>query len=109
VLFIEGMRDKQVDDLVIGDSSAVLFLLVLFGMAGLVRQVQTQAAKLETLSDTDELTGAEPEGVVPTDLVRARPGQAGGPAVESGDHRITSRPTTTPTVTKKATGCSSAR
>ena len=81
VLFIEGVRDKQVNDLVIGGASAVLFLLVLFRMAGLVRQVQTQAAKLETLSDTDELTGAPNRRVwfrqIPYELARAK--RAGRP------------------------------
>ena len=81
VLFIEGIRDKQVNDLVIGGASAVLFLLVLFRMAGLVRQVQTQAAKLETLSDTDELTGAPNRRVwfrqIPYELARAK--RAGRP------------------------------
>jgi len=81
VLLIEGMRDQQIDDLVIGGASAVLFLLVLFRMAGLVRQVQTQAAKLETLSDTDELTGAPNRRVwfrqIPYELARAK--RAGRP------------------------------
>jgi diguanylate cyclase (GGDEF)-like protein len=81
VLFIEGLRDKEVNDLVIGGASAVLFLLVLFRMAGLVRQVQTQAAKLETLSDTDELTGAPNRRVwfrqIPYELARAK--RAGRP------------------------------
>jgi diguanylate cyclase len=81
VLFIEGMRGEQINDLVIGGSSAVLFLLVLFRMAGLVRQVQTQAVKLETLSDTDELTGAPNRRVwfrqIPYELARAK--RAGRP------------------------------
>lgn len=76
VLIIEGMRDHQVDDLVIGGCSAILFLLVLFRVAGLVRQVQAQAAKLETLSDTDELTGAPNRRVwfrqLPREIARAQ-------------------------------------
>jgi hypothetical protein len=111
VLFIEGMRGEQINDLVIGGSSAVLFLLVLFRMAGLVRQVQTQAVKLETLNDTDELTGAPNRRVwfrqIPYELARAK--RAGRPlslAIIDIDHL---RPTTTPTGTKRATGCSSAR
>jgi diguanylate cyclase (GGDEF)-like protein len=76
VLLVEGVRDEQIDDLVIGGSSAVLFLLVLFRMAGLVRQVQSQAVKLETLSDTDELTGAPNRRVwfrqIPYELARAK-------------------------------------
>lgn len=81
VLIIQGMRDRQVDDLVVGACSAVLFFLVLFRMTGLVRQVQAQAAKLETLSDTDELTGAPNRRVwfrqIPYELARAK--RAGRP------------------------------
>jgi diguanylate cyclase (GGDEF)-like protein len=76
VLIVEGMRDEQVDALVVGGCSAVLFLLVLFRMTGLVRQVQAQAAKLETLSDTDELTGAPNRRVwfrqIPSEIARAQ-------------------------------------
>jgi len=42
---------------VVGIASAVLFLLVLWRMAGLVRQISQQAAKLDELSTTDALTG----------------------------------------------------
>jgi len=81
VLIIEGMRNEKVDALVVGGCSAVLFLLVLFRMTGLVRQVQAQAAKLETLSDTDELTGAPNRRVwfrqIPYELARAK--RAGRP------------------------------
>jgi len=91
VLFIEGIRDNQVNDLVIGGASAVLFLLVLFRMAGLVRQVQTQAAKLETLSDTDELTGAPNRRVwfrqIPSEIARAqRSGRPLSVAIIDLDH-----------------------
>ena len=76
VLIVEGMRDQQVDDLVVGGCSGVLFLLVLFRMTGLVRQVQAQAAKLETLSDTDELTEAPNRRVwfrqIPSEIARAQ-------------------------------------
>jgi len=76
VLVIHGLRDHQIDDLVIGGCSGVLFLLVLLRMAGLVRQVQAQAAKLETLSDTDELTGAPNRRLwfrqIPYEIARAQ-------------------------------------
>lgn len=76
VLIVEGLRDNQVDDLVIGGCSAILFLLVLLRMAGLMRQVQAQAEKLEELSDTDELTGAPNRRVwfrqIPYEIARAR-------------------------------------
>jgi len=91
VLIVEGLRDNQVDDLVIGGCSAILFLLVLFRMAGLVRQVQSQAAKLETLSDTDELTGAPNRRVwfrqIPYEIARAqRSGRPLSVAIIDIDH-----------------------
>ncbi|MGH2749316.1 MAG: GGDEF domain-containing protein [Actinomycetota bacterium] len=80
VLIVEGVRDHQVDDLVIGGCSATLFLLVLLRMAGLVRQVQAQTERLVELSDTDELTGAPNRRVwfrqVPYEIARtARSGR----------------------------------
>jgi diguanylate cyclase (GGDEF)-like protein len=76
VLIVEGVRDTQVDHIVIGGCSATLFLLVLFRLAGLVRKVQAQAVKLEELSDTDELTGAPNRRVwfrqIPYEIARAR-------------------------------------
>ena len=91
VLIVEGLRDNQVDDLVIGGCSATLFLLVLFRMAGLVRQVQSQAAKLETLSDTDELTGAPNRRVwfrqIPYEIARTqRSGRPLSVAIIDIDH-----------------------
>ncbi|MGH2698156.1 MAG: GGDEF domain-containing protein [Actinomycetota bacterium] len=76
VLVIEGVRDTQVDHVVMGACSVTLFLLVLSRMAGLVRQVQAQADKLEELSDTDELTRAPNRRVwfrqIPYEIARAR-------------------------------------
>ncbi|MGH2775071.1 MAG: GGDEF domain-containing protein [Actinomycetota bacterium] len=91
VLIVKGLRDNQVDDLVVGGCSATLFLLVLFRMAGLVRQVQAQATKLETLSDTDELTGAPNRRVwfrqIPYEIARAqRSGRPLSAAIIDIDH-----------------------
>jgi diguanylate cyclase (GGDEF)-like protein len=52
-----GTRRAEWDLVVVGAASAVLFLLVLWRMAGLVRQISLQAAKLDALSATDPLTG----------------------------------------------------
>jgi diguanylate cyclase (GGDEF)-like protein len=52
-----GGRHADLDLMVIGTASGVLFLLVLWRMAGLVRQISVQAAKLDALSATDPLTG----------------------------------------------------
>lgn len=60
-------------------------------MAGLVRQVRAQAAKLETLSDTDELTGAPNRRVwfrqIPYEIARAqRSGRPLSVAIIDIDH-----------------------
>lgn len=52
-----GSRHADLDLMVVGTASGVLFLLVLWRMAGLVRQISVQAAKLDALSTTDPLTG----------------------------------------------------
>jgi diguanylate cyclase (GGDEF)-like protein len=52
-----GTRRAELDLVVVGTASAVLFVLVLWRMAGLVRQISLQAANLDALSTTDALTG----------------------------------------------------
>jgi diguanylate cyclase (GGDEF)-like protein len=52
-----GSRHADLDLMVVGTASAVLFVLVLWRMAGLVRQISLQAAELDALSTTDPLTG----------------------------------------------------
>lgn len=47
-----------VDTAAIGIGAIVLFLLVVARMSGLIRQVEEQAARLETLAQHDPLTGA---------------------------------------------------
>jgi GGDEF domain-containing protein len=53
-----GAEQAKLELVVVGIASAVLFLLVLWRMAGLVRQISQQAAKLDELSTTDALTGS---------------------------------------------------
>ncbi len=52
-----ALSDGQVDGVAIGIASAVLFILVVLRMAGLVRQVEEQAAQLSVLARNDSLTG----------------------------------------------------
>ncbi|HSK95147.1 MAG TPA: GGDEF domain-containing protein [Euzebyales bacterium] len=52
-----GSRHADLDLMVVGTASGVLFLLVLWRMAGLVRQISQQAIELDALSTTDPLTG----------------------------------------------------
>jgi Diguanylate cyclase, GGDEF domain len=52
-----GTREAKFDLVVVGIASGVLFLLVLWRMAGLVRQISLQPAELDELSLTDALTG----------------------------------------------------
>lgn len=58
IVVTAGTRRAELDLVVVGAAAAVLFLLVLWRMAGLVRQISLQAAKLDALSTTDPLTGA---------------------------------------------------
>ena len=61
--------------------SIALFLLVVARMAGLIRQVEQQAAQLETLAEHDPLTGVANrrawDGRLPVEMDRAR--RAGTP------------------------------
>ncbi|HSK95148.1 MAG TPA: GGDEF domain-containing protein [Euzebyales bacterium] len=52
-----GVQRVDSDLMMVGAASGVLFLLVLWRMAGLVRQISLQAAELDALSTTDPLTG----------------------------------------------------
>jgi diguanylate cyclase (GGDEF)-like protein len=58
VLASQALRGDELDGLVIAVVAALLFVLVTYRMAVLVRQVQRQAEQLDILSRTDSLTGA---------------------------------------------------
>src|SRR5918996_1975290 len=70
-----------IDAAAIGIGSIVLFLLVVARMAGLIRQVEHQAAQLEQLAERDPLTGAANRRAwgraPPVEMDRAR--RAGAP------------------------------
>jgi diguanylate cyclase len=72
-----------IDAAAIGVGSIALFLLVVARMAGLIRQVELQAAQLETLAQHDPLTGAANrrawDRTLPVEMDRA--GRAGTPLV----------------------------
>jgi diguanylate cyclase (GGDEF)-like protein len=57
VLAWQGLRHQPIDVAAIVVGSVVLFLLVVLRMAGLVAQVQDQAAQLAALAHNDALTG----------------------------------------------------
>jgi diguanylate cyclase (GGDEF)-like protein len=57
VLAEQGLRHQPIDVAAIVVGSVVLFLLVVLRMAGLVAQVQDQAAQLAALAHNDALTG----------------------------------------------------
>jgi diguanylate cyclase (GGDEF)-like protein len=68
-----------IDAAAIGIGSIALFLLVVARMAGLIRQVEQQAAQLETLAQHDPLTGAANrrawDRALPVEMDRARRGR----------------------------------
>jgi diguanylate cyclase (GGDEF)-like protein len=70
-----------IDAAAIGVGSIALFLLVVARMAGLIRQVEQQAAQLEMLAERDPLTGAANrrawDRTLPVEMDRAR--RAGTP------------------------------
>lgn len=70
-----GTQQAELDLVVVGSASAVLFVLVLWRMAGLVRQISLQAADLEALSSTDALTSVVNrrgwDAVLRTEVARA--------------------------------------
>jgi len=57
ILAVQTVTEASVNGLVIASASVTLFLLVLRRMAGLVHDVERQAAALESLAMTDGLTG----------------------------------------------------
>ncbi|GAA0558620.1 bifunctional diguanylate cyclase/phosphodiesterase [Paractinoplanes ferrugineus] len=57
MMFVPAVMGKGVDRFAVGVGSILLFLLVAARMAGFVRRVQKQAARLEDLAMHDELTG----------------------------------------------------
>jgi diguanylate cyclase (GGDEF)-like protein len=57
LLPLDAVRLDVSNQRAVAAASAVLFILVLARMEGLVRQVQRQAAELEKLAATDDLTG----------------------------------------------------
>ncbi|GAA0485626.1 hypothetical protein Ade02nite_09170 [Paractinoplanes deccanensis] len=58
VLVVQGLTDPaSIDWAAIALSSVILFLLVLWRMAGLISRVQDQAAQLRALAHNDALTG----------------------------------------------------
>jgi diguanylate cyclase (GGDEF)-like protein len=81
LLLWQAWRHTDVDAAAIGGGSIALFLLVVVRMSGLIRQVERQAAQLETLAEHDPLTGAANrrawDPAVPVEMDRAR--RAGTP------------------------------
>jgi diguanylate cyclase (GGDEF)-like protein len=71
VLVIQGLRGREVNGLGVGLVTAAAFLLVLARMAGLVRDVQANAATLTLLSELDPLTGLANRRVWDRELPRA--------------------------------------
>jgi diguanylate cyclase (GGDEF)-like protein len=76
VLVQQGLRHQPIDVGAIAFGSVVLFLLVVLRMAGLVAQVQGQAAQLAALAHNDALTGIPNrrawELELPREMARAR-------------------------------------
>ncbi|MEU4237168.1 EAL domain-containing protein [Actinoplanes sp. NPDC026619] len=57
VLFIQGIRQDEINWMAVGIGAVALFLLVLARLAGFVGQVREQSVKLEDLAMRDDLTG----------------------------------------------------
>jgi diguanylate cyclase (GGDEF)-like protein len=76
LLLGQAWRSSGIDAAAIGIGSIALFLLVVARMAGLIRQVEQQAAQLETLAQHDPLTGAANrrawDQTLPVEMDRAR-------------------------------------
>jgi diguanylate cyclase len=83
LLLAQAWGRSGIDAAAIGIGSIALFLLVVARMAGLIRQVEQQAAQLETLAQHDPLTGAANrrawDHALPVEMDRAR--RAGTPLV----------------------------
>jgi diguanylate cyclase (GGDEF)-like protein len=81
LLLAQAGGRSGIDAAAIGVGSIALFLLVVARMAGLIRQVEQQAAQLETLAQHDPLTGAANrrawDRTLPVEMDRAR--RAGTP------------------------------
>jgi diguanylate cyclase (GGDEF)-like protein len=81
LLLAQAQGRSGIDATAIGVGSIALFLLVVARMAGLIRQVEQQAAQLETLAQHDPLTGVANrrawDGRLPVEMDRAR--RAGTP------------------------------
>jgi diguanylate cyclase (GGDEF)-like protein len=81
LLLAQAWGRSGIDAAAIGIGSIALFLLVVARMAGLIRQVEQQAAKLETLAQHDSLTGVANrrawDRALPVEMDRAR--RAGTP------------------------------
>jgi diguanylate cyclase (GGDEF)-like protein len=76
LLLVQAYEGAGVDAVAIGAGSIALFLLVVTRMAGLIRQVEEQAAQLERLAGHDGLTGVANRRTwdlaLPLELERAR-------------------------------------
>jgi diguanylate cyclase (GGDEF)-like protein len=76
LLLAQAWGRSGIDAAAIGVGSIALFLLVVGRMAGLIRQVEQQAAQLETLAQHDPLTGAANrrawDHTLPVEMDRAR-------------------------------------
>jgi diguanylate cyclase (GGDEF)-like protein len=83
LLLAQAWGRSGIDAAAIGVGSITLFLLVVARMAGLIRQVELQAAQLATLAQHDALTGAANrrawDRTLPVEMDRA--GRAGTPLV----------------------------
>jgi diguanylate cyclase (GGDEF)-like protein len=81
LLLAQAWGRDGIDAAAIGIGSIALFLLVVARMAGLIRQVEQQAAQLEKLAERDPLTGAANrrawDRTLPVEMDRAR--RAGTP------------------------------
>jgi hypothetical protein len=105
LLLAQAWGRSGIDAAAIGVGSITLFLLVVARMAGLTRQVEQQAAQLETLAQHDPLTGAANrrawDGSLPVEMDRpAAPGHRWPWPCSTS---TTSNASTTSTATKRAT------